>query len=296
MAFFVRFWGTRGSIPTPGKATHRYGGNTSCVEVRIDDGLFICDGGSGLREFGTDLLERGMSSITAHFMFSHMHWDHIQGFPFFTPVYMPQNTFHIYGPEQGDTRFFNLLSGQMSSSYFPVNFSELGCQIVPASLGETGAATIDGVEVRCFGLHHPGGSYAYRFDKDGYSVVYATDNEIDQTLPDPDAVVRQPEALRQVPDAFVEFCRGVDLLISDSQYTDEEYLTKVGWGHPRATTVVDLAILAGVKQVALFHHDPMHNDDDVELKIAVCKARAEALGGEMLIFGAREGMELRIDR
>ena len=179
MGFFVRFWGVRGSIPTPGKAAHRYGGNTSCVEVRVNDTLFICDGGTGLRELGSDLLERAKGKpLTAHFLFSHMHWDHIQGFPFFTPVYIPANTFYIYGAHTGDTRFHRLLSGQMSSSYFPVDFSELRGTIVAADLGDEGSRDIEGTQVSCLSLHHPGGSFAYRFERDGHVVVYATDNEL----------------------------------------------------------------------------------------------------------------------
>ncbi len=296
MGFYVRFWGTRGSIPTPGKAAHRYGGNTSCVEIRVDDTLFICDGGSGLRELGTDLLARAKGQpITAHFLFSHMHWDHIQGFPFFTPVYIPANKFFIYGAHTGDTRFHRLLSGQMSSSYFPVDFSELRGTIVAADLGDDGERLIEGTLVRCLSLHHPGGCYAYRFERDGRSVVYATDNEIDQTLPDPDSVIANPAAPREIPADLVKFCEGADVLISDSQYTDDEYPTRIGWGHPRASTAVDLAVQAGVKQLALYHHDPMHSDHDVERKIANCRARVQRLGGDVFIFGAREGLEIRVD-
>ena len=296
MGFFVRFWGVRGSIPTPGKAAHRYGGNTSCVEVRVDDTLFICDGGTGLRELGSDLLERAKGKpLTAHFLFSHMHWDHIQGFPFFTPVYIPANTFYIYGAHTGDTRFHRLLSGQMSSSYFPVDFSELRGTIVAADLGDEGSRDIEGTLVSCLSLHHPGGSFAYRFERNGRAVVYATDNEIDQTLPDPEATLSDPQAMRDIPSDLVEFCRGADLLISDSQYLDDEYAARIGWGHPRATTAVDLAIQAEVKQLALYHHDPMHSDHDVERKIANCRARVQRLGGDTTVFGAREGLEVKID-
>jgi phosphoribosyl 1,2-cyclic phosphodiesterase len=293
MTFIVQFWGTRGSIPTPGHLTKRYGGNTSCVEIRCDDTLFICDGGTGLRELGADLLTRGKKPITGHFLYSHTHWDHIQGFPFFTPAYIPQNTFHVYGTAEGDRRTYELLSGQMRSDYFPVDFGELRSNIVASHL-DGGTRIIDGVAVTVFEQHHPGRSWAYSFVKDGFKVVYATDNEIDLTLPDPSRVAADPAAPRAIPEAFRRFCHGADLLISDAQYFDDEYEKKVGWGHPRATTVIDLALQSEVKQVALFHHDPMHGDTDVDRKIALCKERAARTNPLLQVFGAREGLSLRL--
>lgn len=294
MAFLVRFWGTRGSIPTPGRTTHKYGGNTSCVEVSIDDTLFILDGGTGLRELGADLLRRPQRPIVAHFLFSHMHWDHIQGFPFFSPAYVPQNSFFIYGTSTGDRRFHKLLSGQMRSDYFPVDFTELKSRIVAVDLGE-GEKDIGGVRVRCFEQHHPGGSYAYSLEKNGHKVVYATDNEIDQTLPDPDAIEANLSHPRTIPRELVDFCADADLLIADGQYTDEEYPQRAGWGHPRATTVVDLAIQANAKQLAVYHHDPMQSDTDVEAKIDACRARVRRQGSALFVFAAREGLELKLD-
>jgi phosphoribosyl 1,2-cyclic phosphodiesterase len=293
VTFFVRFWGTRGSIPTPGHMTKKYGGNTSCVEIRSDDSLFICDGGTGLRELGTDLMTRGNKPITGHFFYSHTHWDHIQGFPFFTPAYVPQNTFHVYGTAEGDRRTYELLSGQMRSDYFPVDFGELRSNIVASHL-DGGLRIIDGCAVSYFEQQHPGRSWAYSFVKDGFKVVYATDNELDLTVADAKASIADPLAPRIIPDAFRRFCFGADLLISDAQYFDDEYAKKVGWGHPRATTVIDLALQAEVKQVALFHHDPMHGDVDVDRKIALCKERAVRVNPVLQVFGAREGLELRV--
>ena len=294
MSFFVTFWGVRGSIPTPGPTTSIHGGNTACVEVRSDDALFICDGGSGLRELGIDLLGRNKGPIEAHFLFSHMHWDHIQGFPFFAPIYIPSNTFHIYGTSAGDTRYHRLLSGQMSSAYFPVDYSDLGGNIVAADLGE-GSREIQGVRVSCMKQNHPGGCWAYSFEKEGRKVVYATDSELDELLPNAADIKDDPRPLRALPADMVEFCRGAQLLIIDAQYTDEEYLSKIGWGHPRASTAVDLAVLAEVEEVALFHHDPMHSDDEIQRIVSSCRARAERHGSEVFVFAAREGFEMRID-
>ena len=157
MPFLVTFWGTRGSIPTPGQGTRKFGGNTSCVEIRADETLFICDGGTGLRELGVDLLQRGDDPIEGHFLFSHAHWDHIQGFPFFTPFYDERNVFRVYGKDDEDDRFYRLLSGQMKSEYFPVEFQDLSAQIMPDSL-KGGSREIEGVEVSMAEQVHPGGA------------------------------------------------------------------------------------------------------------------------------------------
>jgi len=294
MGFFVKFWGTRGSIPTPGFRTQKYGGNTACVEIRIDEEIFICDGGSGLRELGLDLMARGGGPITGHMFYSHSHWDHIQGFPFFLPFYEPDNTFIIYGTSAGDQRMYELLSGQMQSDYFPVDFSELHSNIRSGDLGD-GGKTIGSVKVSCMEQTHQGHSFAYAFEKNGYKVVYATDNELDLTLLNPEESLSNPEKLRKVPRPFVDFVKGADLLIADGQYTEVEYPKKIGWGHSRATTTVDLAHQARVKQMAVFHHDPLQSDGDVDNKIALCLERAERLDPELIVFGAREGVELRID-
>jgi len=295
MSFFVRFWGVRGSLPTPGWQTRRYGGNTACIELVIDGVRFICDAGTGIRELGNALLREAQGPIKAHMFFSHPHWDHIQGFPFFAPLYMKQNTFLIYGRQAGDSRHYDLLSGQMKSDYFPVEFSDLHANISPAHLTQDGA-WVDGTYVSWLPQVHPGGSVAYKFEKDGIKVVYSTDNEIDRTIENPDEVSRDPRAERRVSPRYIDFIRGADLLIADGQYTDDEYRTKIGWGHPRATTIVDAAMRAGVKRLAITHHDPMQTDEAVDLKIDACRQRVAAAGRELVVFAAREQVVLRLDR
>ncbi len=289
---FVRFWGVRGSIPTPGPRTRRYGGNTSCVEVRVGDDLLVFDAGTGMRELGVHLLKARTKELTVHLFLSHPHWDHIQGFPFFGPAYVDSTTLYVYGPK-GDDKNYQLLSGQMANAYFPVRFSDLGANIVSRSFSGTSVKAGE-VKVKCFGQKHPGGSMGFRVENGAKSVVFATDSELDQVLLDPDIVKRDPEALRELPDDLVSAVKGADLLIADAQYTDSEYLQKIGWGHPRATTVVDLAVQAGVRQLALTHHDPMHSDRDVDLMVLECQERAESLGVELEVFGAREGITLKV--
>lgn len=293
MSMFVKFWGVRGSIPTPGPATRRYGGNTSCVEIRTPDALFICDAGSGIRELGMAVTRAASAQpITIHLMLSHAHWDHIQGFPFFGPVYSPTTTLRVYGTEPGDDRFYRLLSGQMDSDYFPVQFSDLASRVVSDHL-DGGCRMVGDTEVSVLPVCHPGGSLSYKFRLGERTVVYSTDNELDLLIENPEDESR-PDVLRKLPQDLVEFIRGADLLIADGQYTDAEYPSRVNWGHSRATTCVDLALAAGVDHLAIFHHDPMQSDADVEAKIQACRARAERLGGgDLSVFGAREGIELR---
>lgn len=292
MSVFVKFWGTRGSIPTPASWTRVYGGNTSCVEVRFGDTVFICDAGSGIRELGKDLLARNPLLPKLHLFITHTHWDHIQGFPFFVPAYLPQSKITVYGTSEGEDKGYRLLSGQMASEYFPVSFGDLGAQIMLDHLPK-GERVIDGVHVRCFPLNHPGGCWGYAFERDGIKIVYATDNELriepGDAFPDP----THTGGLRRMPEPLVEAVRHADLLIIDAQYDDAQYASKMGWGHSSCFSVTDLAIRAEVKNLALFHHDPESADNAVDEKVRACCQRAARQGAGLVLFAAREGMELK---
>lgn len=297
MALHVRFWGVRGSIPVPGLTTRRYGGNTACVEVRSERTRFVLDAGSGLRELGLAMAAEGGPS-TIHLLISHAHWDHIQGFPFFVPAYQPATRIHVYdhGGAGSARDMHRLLSGQMHSDYFPVQFSELGAEILRETLSDT-TQLVDGIELSLLPVFHPGGCLSFRLrdPSSGASVVYATDCELDQVILDrSDAPPTAGGPLRRLPAEVVEFARGADLLIIDGQYSDEEYPQRVGWGHSRATTAVDLAVQAEVRQAAIFHHDPMQSDHDVEQKLEACRRRAAELGSTVRVSAAREGVELRL--
>ena len=292
---YVKFWGVRGSIPTPDHSSRIFGGNTSCVEIRTDEGVFILDAGTGIRRLGSDLMTRGVQDLSINFFFSHPHWDHIQGFPFFTPAYIPGTTLNVYDAGS-DHKIADLLSGQMSSGYFPVDFKDLGANIKARQLGE-GKELIDGMQVSYLKQVHPGGSYAYALERDGHKVIYATDSEVDAHFKSgsmPFDVDANLELLRPIPQRYLDFMWEADLLIADAQYLDEEYPSKVGWGHPRATTIVDMAIQAKVKRLALFHHDPMETDDQVLRKLDICRERAKGHGSKIDIFAARELVELKI--
>lgn len=293
MAVFVKFWGTRGSIPTPGAGTRVHGGNTSCVELRFGDTHFICDAGSGIRGLGKDLLTRDPVPAELHLFITHTHWDHIQGFPFFDPCHRKNMRLNLYEPWGGDRSRHQLLSGQMSSAYFPVSFGDLRAEVVSHTLAEQGSL-IGGVKVSSLPLNHPGGCFGFLFEGEGHKVAYLTDNEIvptaDDTFPDPD----HTGPLRAIPQALLDRCAQADLLICDAQYDDADYLLKRGWGHTSCNTVTDLAVRARARVLALFHHDPESTDALVDQRVESCRRRAARHRSDLILFGAREGLELKL--
>ncbi len=292
MAAFVKFWGTRGSIPTPASWTRVYGGNTPCVEVRFDDTIFICDAGSGIRELGNDLLNRDSQPKILHLLITHTHWDHIQGFPFFAPVYGDATRIHVYGRQANDNLTYRLLSGQMSSNYFPVSFKELGTSVVADHLND-GEKEIGGVRVRSFPLNHTGECLGYSFEKAGRKIVYATDNELEIQSGDVFPDLHDTGPMRLAPKDLIAASLDADLLITDAQYDEREYSTRRKWGHSCCFSVTDLAIQAKVKHLALFHHDPESTDKAIDEMVLACRKRAARMGAKLTISAAREGVEFK---
>ena len=235
----VRFWGTRGSIPTPGRQTKKYGGNTTCLEIRHEDTLLVFDAGSGIRELGMSWLDEfAQKPIDASVVFTHLHWDHIQGFPFFSCAYMPQNAFTIWGEERESTGVEQLLSGQMTGDYFPIELSAMQAKLSFKTI--EGPFGIGKMKVTPFPLPHPGGSLGYRVEADGAVFVLATDSEFDQIALNKDELANDHYASRQYPAEVTDFLAGANLIAIDTQYTDSIYPQRVGWGHNSIATVVDL--------------------------------------------------------
>ncbi|HTY38869.1 MAG TPA: MBL fold metallo-hydrolase [Bacteroidota bacterium] len=292
----VRFWGTRGSIATPGASTMRYGGNTSCVELRAGSNVIIFDAGTGIRELGNQLLkEFAGKPLTIHVFISHTHWDHIQGFPFFLPAYEKKNTIHLYGPPGRDKSLDKILTIQMDSDYFPVELGAMSADLHVHELREEDI-TIGDFTVRHFYLNHPALCLSYRVSDGTSSVVYATDNEPYQGTLFKHA---QNEATAldfptYLDEKFVDFLNNADLLIGEAQYTSEEYEEKRGWGHSPLESVVRFAVQANVKKFALFHHDPMHDDAFVDGMIREASQLVKHYGGTTECLGAREGLELSL--
>jgi len=276
----VRFWGTRGSIATPGPDTLRFGGNTSCVEVTTSAGAcFILDCGTGARALGAALMARGPKPLTATILLSHTHWDHIQGFPFFAPLFVPENRITVCGPEGSGRSLREVLSGQMEYTYFPVDIAQLPATITFRELGE-GTHEIGGARVVAEYLNHPAMTLGYRIEADGAAVVYSCDHEpFSEALwhesPSPD---RAESIVHEGDRRHARFMAGAGLVIHDAQYTPEEYVSKKNWGHSTYEYAVGLAAAAGVRQLALTHHDPTHDDAFIEAIEKRARGYAEQLG------------------
>jgi len=280
----VRFWGTRGSIATPGGATLRYGGNTSCVEVRSDsDAMILIDCGTGAHAFGQALAQQGRG-CSGHILISHTHWDHIQGLPFFAPLFVEGNEWHIYGPRGLSQSLRDVLAGQMEYEYFPVTLNQFQAKIHYHEVVE-GGFNIGDVRITTHYLNHPALTVGYRLEADGAALVYASDHEPHST----EAGEGCFECGEGGDSDHVEFLRGADLVVHDAQYTAGEYPGRVGWGHSTIEYAVDVAVAAGVKQLALYHHDPARTDDAVDTLIDTARARAAAAGSGLIVSGASEG-------
>lgn len=276
--FSVRFWGVRGSIAAPGPSTVGVGGNTSCVEVRVGGERVIFDTGTGARLLGESLM--GQGPLRAHVFFSHVHWDHIQGLPFFAPLYEPGVELTLHAGRETDRTLRSALAGQMAYPYFPVRYEDITARLTHHDLGPRERVSVGprGVEVHGIAGQHPDGAFLYRLEHRGHAVVYATDIE---SNPASDAQV-------------IAFARGADVLIYDAQYTPEEYRglvgrgSKVGWGHSTMLDAARIAREAGVRTLVLFHHDPHQDDAAVVEK----ERRARAIFEDTV--AAREGLVIEL--
>jgi len=293
----IHFWGTRGSIPSPGPYTVRYGGNTPCLEIRTEDGaLIIIDCGSGIRELGNALLA-ARKPVKGSILLSHTHWDHIQGFPFFKPAFIPGNEFELYGPEDTNQHIQKVLEGQMEHKYFPVTLSMMGSKITFHGLRE-GQFSIGNVTVSIHYMNHTSLTLGFRITEGDTVLCYCTDTEPHSLLTEPvDGDRMVPRTFVHKSDVrFVEFIRGADLLIIDAQYTKDEYSSKKGWGHSSIDYAVIAALLGDVKHLCLYHHDPEHSDDLIDSFVAYSRSLIEHYGKHTEVSAAQEGMEVHLSR
>jgi phosphoribosyl 1,2-cyclic phosphodiesterase len=277
----LKFWGVRGSIPVPGPTTIRYGGNTSCVEVRAEGQIIVLDAGTGIRQLGLALEEEFKSDpIEATLLLTHTHWDHIQGLPFFTPVQRSNNHINVRGYDAAEAGLREIVEGLMSPPFFPVTLHELPGKIDIEKL-EAMEFSIGSVRVRAKFLNHPGVCVGYRLFTSAGSIAFLPDNE--------------PFSEQDKRSELVEFLQGCDVLIIDAQYTDNEYQKRVGWGHGSFSSTIRLGLDANVRRLILFHHDPNHDDAKIDMMLEGARQLAKKSRKPLEVDAAREGAELVLD-
>jgi phosphoribosyl 1,2-cyclic phosphodiesterase len=282
VGYALMFWGTRGSIPTPGPRTARYGGNTPCIGITGGDRrVIVLDAGSGLRPLGAMLMSHP-GALIAHLLLSHTHWDHIQGFPFFKPLGVPGNELHVYGAAQEGVALEEILRRQMEPTVFPVPLSALAATLVVTPVVE-GGFEVDGFEVEAFRLRHPGTTLGYRLtpDNGGRDIAYLTDNELG-----PGGTYSVPANWRA---GLIAFLSGVDTLIHDAMYSESVIAARAGWGHSTPKEAVDVAMEAQCRRLVLFHHDPESDDDTVDRRLREARAYAAARSPKLEVEAAAEG-------
>jgi phosphoribosyl 1,2-cyclic phosphodiesterase len=266
--FQIRYWGVRGSVPVPGDRTVRYGGNTSCLEIQTPQRRIILDAGTGLTQLGATLKDPEHLTL----LLSHLHWDHIQGFPFFSAIYRKDFTIDIVSGRQVDTSLESVLKGQMQEPNFPMNMEGLPARLTFNEAHEGTPLDIPGVTVTSLSLHHPNGATGFRFESQGRSFVHLTDHE----------------HTADFDDSVCAFAKGADILSIDTMYTPESYPNHVGWGHSSWLEGCEIARRADVKQLILFHHNPIHDDDTMD---AIGKRARGEFSNTMVAY---EGLELEL--
>jgi phosphoribosyl 1,2-cyclic phosphodiesterase len=288
MRWEVTFWGTRGSIPTPGPGTARYGGNTACISISSGDGqLVILDAGSGLRPLGHELMKQRNGIITADILLSHTHWDHIQGLPFFKPLSARDTSVTIYGAAQEGVALKEILGRQMDPMVFPVPLNALAASLTVVEI-EEGEFETDEFKVCSFRLRHPGTTLGYRLRprSRGREVVYVTDNELG-----PGGTYEVTADWRP---RMVEFIAGADTLIHDAMYLDQIIQARAGWGHSTPRQAVDLAREGRCRRLILFHHEPEHDDDALDRLVADTRDYAASVAPGLVVEAAVEGLRFSL--
>jgi phosphoribosyl 1,2-cyclic phosphodiesterase len=296
----IKLWGTRGSIAVPGPETLRYGGNTACVELRTDDEIIVLDAGSGIRPLGVALKQEFKERpINLSLLITHAHWDHIQGFPFFKPAYDPKNKIRILGFDGAGATFREIMTEPMRSPFFPITMRELSAEMEITRLTEM-KFSLGKVDVHATFVNHPGVCAGYRIFTSTGSVAFLPDHEpYEFFLHAAQGKSLTSEQAKEIATnehaRLVQFLRSTDILVLDSQYTDKEYQSHIGWGHGSVSSAVSLALEADVRTLLLFHHDPSHDDKTVETMVESARDLVTKSGKSLQVTGAREGSEILLE-
>ncbi len=293
----IKFWGVRGSIATPGPSTVKYGGNTTCIEVRSDDNdLIILDAGTGIFPLAQTLFKE--LPITCHLFITHTHWDHIQGLPFFIPTFIPGNTLRIHGAYDPIARrdIREILSGQLQYCYFPVREAELKAKLEYITLKERQSAQAGSATVTNILMNHPVLNFGYRVECNGKSIFFTGDHEHLYNIyePEDEEFAEYEQFMSQKNQAIIDFIQGVDLLVADTSYTLEDYPAKKGWGHGTFDANIAMARAANVKQVCFTHHEPTRNDTQLERVFQEAMNRNPTRPNDPKIQLAYEGLEIEL--
>jgi phosphoribosyl 1,2-cyclic phosphodiesterase len=301
----VRFFGVRGSLPVPGPRTERYGGNTSCVEVVTDGGTrIVIDAGTGIRRLGKELAGPGRDPARSetHILVSHTHWDHIQGLPFFAPLYRPGSKLMVYARERNGGHLRSVLASQTEAPYFPVPFNQVQAEVTFRELPEGARFEIHDARVESTRLNHPYAATAYAVIADGARVAYVSDTapfvdilfgeEFVPRPPQADLTPAAREALRAMRASVVGLCEGADLVIYDTMFTPEDYRAMPHFGHSRPSDAIEISREAGARALALYHHAPERSDEEIDLMLAQARQVAAGSASGLRVLAAYEGLDL----
>jgi CheY-like chemotaxis protein/ribonuclease BN (tRNA processing enzyme) len=262
---YIKFWGTRGSIPVAGLDYYRYGGNTSCLEIRDGEHLVIIDAGTGIRELGESVLESGITDV--HLIIGHTHWDHIMGFPFFGPVYSPKFNIHIYAATGFHKSAEELFSGMLDHDYFPVRLDEMQANFRFHDLQDGAPIEVGQIKVHYQYANHPGSTLCFKIESKNRTIGYATDNEMLLGYHGHPNAITENHPLLNPYRGLIEFYKGCDVLVHEAQFTPEEYLSKVGWGHTSVSNAAVLLQYCQIHEWVACHHDPTHTDSRILKKL-----------------------------
>lgn len=288
---FIKFWGTRGSIPVPGKDTLKYGGNTPCVEIRTSNNkLLILDAGTGIRELGHRLVQDGFNE-PLDILLTHYHWDHIQGIPFFIPIYQKGREITFYGIRGRVNTMKQLLSDQMELDYFPIKIDEVPAEIKFEHIQPNKLLHLDGLNIETLSVYHPSPTLTFKVSENDKNIIYMTDNELDVKGENETNMI---EMLKTKNNELIKFCNGCDYLIHDMMYDEKVIESKLGWGHSSNKAVANFAILANVKNLVFFHYNPDYTDEKIDQLLESTRNELKRYGSEINCIASREGLTITL--